>query len=265
MSALGDLPRLDLVIHADAGWERQATVEMRDWYTDWLRERDVEVAIIQTGDIRIQGAKEHIHIPFWTASGGPLRRQCTRYFKIAPIKRYLRQRLGYHPSLPPHPKSGSVEQWLGVTVDEWRRATPNWVQYIVHRWPLLELKLNRGDCAVWLQDHDLPVPVKSACIGCPYRSASEWLELREQSPEEWAEAVAFDRENRHNPLAARAGSTADELYIWRGLEALDKADLEAAAEREAFVRVGWNPDKRRGGCVLEGETWHDFPKEALSE
>jgi len=232
MSALGDLPKVDLVIHADTGWERQATIDMRDWYKAWLEDRGLQVVVLSTGNIRQLAAKEHVHIPFWTSDGGPLRRQCTRHFKMDPIKRYIRQALGYHPSKAPSPKPGSVETWLGITVDEWTRAKASRVKYITNRWPLLELKMDRVACRRWLEDHGLPVPPKSACVCCPYRRASEWLEMKEQAPEEWQAACDFDNTNRYNPLLERGGSTADEVYLWRESEPLDQADLVAAARRE---------------------------------
>jgi protein gp37 len=35
-------------------------------------------------------------------------------------------------------------------------------------------------------------------------------------------------------------------------------------EREQYEAAGWDAEQRRGGCTLQGETWHEFPKEALS-
>ena len=66
----------------------------------------------------------------------------------------------------------------------------------------------------------------------PYRRASEWRERRDDAPSEWREAVAFDESNRHNPLAARGNSTADELYVYKHAVPLITADLEADAKRE---------------------------------
>jgi hypothetical protein len=239
MSALGEIDCLDAILTADTGWERQVTYQMRDWYIEWLRGRGMRVEVIQTGNIHIQIV--HGHIPFWTADGGPLRRQCTRHFKIRPIRRRIRELLGYDPSKSPHPPPQSVETWLGITVDEYTRAKKSDVQYIVNRWPLLELRMHREDCANWLEDHGLPVPPKSACVCCPYRRASEWIEMRAADPEEFQAAVEFDEANRNNPLGERAGITADELYIWHtstgGPEPLAEADLEfeAAKERRRYA------------------------------
>lgn len=237
MSALGEIEPLDVILTSDLGWERRRTVEVRDWYVDWLRERGLYVEVIQAGDIRLQGADEHVHIPFWTSDGGPLLRQCTRHFKIRPIRRRVRELLGYPASIPPSPPAGSVEQWIGFSLDEWERIKVSGVQYMVNRFPLVERKMLREDCKNWLRDRGLPVPVKSSCVGCPYRSSSEWLEMREQDPGEFAEAVVFDEQNRCNPLAERGASTADELYIWKDARTqrpgpLVTADLELAAAVE---------------------------------
>lgn len=237
LSARGEIDKLDLILTADPGWERKATYDIRDWYATRWRKLGLEVVVLPTGDIRRDGAEEHVHIPFWTEGGGPLRRQCTRHYKIAPMKRYLRERLGYDPSKPPAPPARSIEQWIGITVDEWTRAKRSRVAYITHRWPLLEMKLARWDCRQWFEDHDLPIPPKSACVCCPYRRPSEWLEMREQDPDEWRAAVEFDESNRANPLAARgAASTADELYIYRYDQIpLADAPLESDAERERRI------------------------------
>jgi len=232
MSALGKIDPLDAIITADTGWERQVTYDSRDWYVTWLKEHGMHVEILHTGDIRTQAARAHIHLPFWTNSGGPLRRQCTRHIKVMPIKRRIRELIGYHASNPPNPPANVVQLWMGITIDEWTRAKRSRVQFITHRWPLLELKMDRSDCTTWLREHNLPVPPKSACVCCPYRRASEWLEMQHGAPNEWEAAVAFDHANRNNPLATRDGSAADELYLWQGCEPLDEADLEAAAARE---------------------------------
>jgi len=232
MSALGELDPLDLIVHADTGWERQVTYDIRDWYTDWLRNEGMLVRIVRAGDIRLDGIQAHVHVPFWTESGGPLNRQCTRHFKVRPVKHLIREAVGYHRSKPPAPPRGAVELWLGISIDERIRAKSSRVQFITHRFPLLEIPMTRDDCTDWLEMRGLPIPPKSACVCCPYRRASEWIDIRDNAPEEWKAAVAFDRANRNNPLLGRDGSTADRLYLWRESIPLDEADLESAAARE---------------------------------
>ena len=232
MSALGNLPKLDAVINADTGWERALTYEARDFYTEWLRERGMRVEIVTGGNVRDEGAIGHLHIPFWTSGGGPLQRQCTNHFKIVPVKHCIRKMLGFDPSKSPHPKPNSVEMWIGFSLDEWTRIKESRVKFITHVWPLVEKQMTRQHCKDYLVSHGLPVPPKSACIGCPYRQASEWLVMRDTAPDEFAEAVAFDESNRHNPLAVRGDNSADELYVYKGGVALADADLETDAARE---------------------------------
>lgn len=232
MSAFGDLPKLDVVVTADTGWEREKTYDVRDYYTTWLEKRGVPVHVVSAGNVFLQGAEEHIHIPFFTETGAPLRRQCTRKFKIVPIKHELRRLIGFHSSRPPHPRPGSIVQWLGISLDEYQRMKPSRVKYIVHKFPLVEERLTRNDCVEYLEARGLPVPIKSACVGCPYRRASEWLEMKETSPGEWADVIAFDELNRENPLAAREGSTVDKLYVYQKSVPLVSADLVGDARRE---------------------------------
>lgn len=231
MSVLGMIEPFDAIIHSDTQFERMHTEMARDWYADWFREHGVRVEIVTAGDIREKGAKVHIHIPFWTSNGGPLRRQCTRHFKVNPGKRKVRELMGFDRTKSPHPRPGSVEKSFGFTLEEFDRLKPSRVKFIVNRFPLFEHKMTRWDCVKLLQSHDLPVPGKSACVCCPYRPASEWLQMRNESPNEWKEAVKFDDLNRCNPLAG-SGSTADQIFIYKHGGALSDANLARDAERE---------------------------------
>ena len=82
-----------------------------------------------------------------------------------------------------------------------------------HCYPFLDLKLwpDRGatdagmlprrytakQCVEWLAKHfpgrEFP---RSACIGCPFRSNLEWADMKARRHDEWADAVAFDRDIR---------------------------------------------------------------------
>lgn len=230
MSALGHLEPLDAVITADTGWERELTYQARDFYAEWLARRQVLVETVQRGEIKQKAVDDHIHMPLWTSTGGPLKRECTRYFKVRPIRRRARELLGFDPSKPPHPPPGAIELWIGFSWDEWTRAAPSRVKFVKSRWPLLERRLTRNDCIDYLKANGLPVPVKSACIGCPFRSASEYLAMRRQCAREWDEVVAFDawvRDKKPRPTL-----TTDSLFVRRERKALPEIDLERAARRE---------------------------------
>jgi len=232
MSIEGDLPAVDVVLHADPGWERQWTMETVDEYSGRIRRAGGHVEVLHTGDIRSEGGTEHVHMPLWTATGGPLRRQCTGYYKVLPARRRLRQLLGFDASRAPAPAAGAVEQWLGFTWEEAGRARKSRVAYVVNRWPLLELRMTRTDCADYLQSHGYPAPKPSSCVGCPYRRPSSWLEMRHTCPGEFGQAIEFDRAIRCNPRLTRHGCSADELFLYRRGGALEDAALEVDAARE---------------------------------
>lgn len=233
MSALGKLERLDAIIHVDTGWEAPATVTIRNWYANWFYQHGIPVHIVSGQDIRQDGVGKYVHIPLWTSSGAPLRRQCSRVFKIDPQQRFVRKLLGFNASLPPHPPAAAVEQWIGFTIDETMRMKDSHVRFIVNRFPLIEQKMFRSDCVGFLEGLGLPIPPKSACICCPYRSASEWIEIRDTALDEWAAVCEFDAAHRF-ALGRRAGVETDEdaLYIYKHCVPLASADLDADAARE---------------------------------
>lgn len=87
---------------------------------------------------------------------------------------------------------GVVEQWLGITLDEIQRAKDSDVKYITHRFPLLEKKMNRGDCMTWLKQHGLPSPGKSACVFCPYQNRRRWEAMKRKGGSDWEIALQVD-------------------------------------------------------------------------
>jgi len=245
MSALGYLPKLDAVIASDLHWERAITYEMRDFYTKFLEAHGVPVYVIDGGDIQQLGAHEHVHMPFWTSNGGMLKRQCTNHFKIMPVRRFSRELLGYDPSKPPHPGPGAIEQWLGISWDEWTRMSKSDVQFVKNVYPLCDRQITRQDCELFLSEHGLPIPEKSACIGCPFRKASEYLRLWDS---EWREVVTFDEAIRKNPLAYH-GSTADEIFVYRTSSPLAGVDLEGEARKET-TKTFFQPPLCGGYCMV---------------
>jgi len=91
---------------------------------------------------------------------------------------------------------GVVEQWLGISQDEWHRAKDSDVQYIAHRYPLLDLGMTRRDCVTWLERNGLEVPPKSRCKFCPYLNRAGWQEMKRNEPEDWKVAVGVDLQIR---------------------------------------------------------------------
>jgi len=92
-----------------------------------------------------------------------------------------------------------VTMAIGFSVDEVERVAPSRRRYVTHEYPLLDLGWAREDALGYLADRGFESTPRSACVGCPYHSDREWIRLREQSPDEWLQAIAFDAEIRHAP------------------------------------------------------------------
>lgn len=237
LSASGDLPKLDAAIFADTGWEPRAVY-------DHLGVLEREVAgpagipihrvRASEGGIRADALDtEHrfASMPTFTrnpdGSKGMVRRQCTGEYKIAPIKRKVRELLGYpHPR--PVPRDVYAEQWVGISRDEVQRAKDSDVRYSRNRFPLLDLDLTRRDCLRILHQRGFASTPKSACIGCPFHGNRHWRDMRDNNPEEWADAVAFDEAIRSGNARANADGRPllGQMYLHSSLEPLGSAPID---------------------------------------
>src|SRR5512137_12910 len=99
---------------------------------------------------------------------------------------------------PGGPREPVVEQWYGISADEPQRMRQAAKQYITNFYPLIygPRRMKRSDCLAWMAERGFPTPPRSACIGCPFHSDTEWREMKRERPDEWANAVAFDEQIR---------------------------------------------------------------------
>jgi hypothetical protein len=81
--------------------------------------------------------------------------------------------------------------------------------------------MTRGDCIAWMNARGYRTPVKSACIGCPFRTPKDWRSLTDP---ERADAVDFDQRIR----TARPGVT---QYVHRDFIPLALADWQTEQDR----------------------------------
>lgn len=195
MSALGVLPKLDAAIHADTGHENPLTYLHAAKWTPWLEDHGITVittAPANNHPVRKDWGKGSVQIPAFTTSRdseatGQVKRQCTRNWKITPIRQALRELTG-RKRLPP----GSIEQWQGISFDELDRMRTSDVKYIENKYPLVEARITRADCITWLEQHGLDIPPKSACIFCPFQSREHWRTMKRQGGDTWETIVATD-------------------------------------------------------------------------
>lgn len=256
LAAEGRLPKLDAAIFANTGWEPRAVYEHLDRIEREVAEpAGIPIHRVSRGNIRNDALDPGAHfaqIPLYVrghdGGHGMLRRACTADYKVAPIKTEVRRLLGY--PLPQRvPKGVFVEQWIGISSDESSRAAgmSDDVQYMRSEFPLLFLRggtsgyalgWTRNDCVRYLTAHGFPETPKSACVGCPYTGNARWRLMRDERPDEWADAVAFDRQIRHGN--ARAIATGNplrgEAFLHRSRLPLDQAPIDRVTAHEWAAR-----------------------------
>lgn len=150
---------------------------------------------------------------------GLLTRACTKDFKVSVIQRAVRQIMAVA-------DVKKVIQWIGISLDETIRMKPSRVQYSEHRWPLIDKRMTRHDCLLWMQRNGYPKPPRSACVYCPHHSNAEWRRIRDEDPGGWAKAVEFDAKIRTGIHKVRA-----KCFVHRDCVPLPEVDLSTDDER----------------------------------
>jgi len=165
--------------------------------------------------------------PFFTdkqGESGMLWRQCTKDYKLNPLRRETRK-------LMEDAGAKHVVQWIGISWDEWHRAgRESGVKYITNRYPLMEKRLTREQCLMWMKEHKYPLPPKSACYFCPYTSDARWRDLKINHPEEFERAVRYDNALRSNH-DKEAANIQGSVYVHRSLKPLSEVDFSTPEDK----------------------------------
>jgi hypothetical protein len=186
------------------------------------------------------------HVRNTEGGHGLLRRQCTSEYKIEPIHALLRHLTGRKPR---QRKGELVEEWLGISRDEWQRVSTSRTPWITLVYPLIStLRWSRADCLSWLAQRGYPTPPKSSCLGCPYHNDQYWRALKDSGSSEWADVVAFDAAVRATPIKGITG----DVYLHRSLVPLVEADLRTGVERaQAHGQLTLDFDLAESGGVCD--------------
>lgn len=215
--------RIDAAIFADTGWEPSWVYEHLERLEQRAEAAGIPVYRVGEGSLR-QDALDN-KTASWQPlySVGPsgveqLKRQCTRNYKIRPIRRKVVELNGG--------TKRQVEQLVGISLDEWERMRDSDVQYIRNVYPLIDKRMTRADCVAWLERNGYPIPRKSSCVGCPLRTNREWREIRDD-PESWADAVSFDEGIRR----VRSRTRLQEVFVHRTAVPLLEVDLRSEQDR----------------------------------
>lgn len=190
-------------IYSDTGNEPRGVYNYLEWLRKFVdKEYHFTIDVVSAGNMYqdalayLEGTrKRYAGIPYYTLNPktgkkGVLRRQCTGEYKIRPVRRHIRKLL---------PKVKKISLWLGISYDEMQRMKQTNLQWITHRFPLIEKRIKRIDCIDNFKEHGFPVPIRSSCVVCPYHSDKYWLWIYENEKESFEAAVQLDEKIRNYP------------------------------------------------------------------
>lgn len=214
--ACHSLDETHAAIFADTGWEPASVYDHLNSLRDLGEVAGIPIYIVTAGKSIRDTTHNHTsgRMPYYIKTGardGMLRRQCTTVYKIQPIRRKIRE------LLEEAGKKVATLQ-LGISTDEIQRMRSSDVKYIVNSYPLIDAGFSRADCIAYLKQHGINAP-RSACIGCPYHSDAEWRRIRDESPDEFADAVKYESEIQQTI------NTIGMPYLHRQRVPLDQVDL----------------------------------------
>jgi hypothetical protein len=228
MAMHGLIEKPQYAIFANTGWESAETLEHIVTLGKII---DFPIIEVNNGDLLqdlLSGLTSNDNYftppPFFHINGSIGQRQCTGDYKIVPIKRMVRQLLGAGIRTRLYGKF--VDMQIGISSDECHRAKPSNVEFIKHQFPLLDLNLTRLDCERWLIKHGYKIPVKSACIGCPFHSNYEWKRIKSDCKKEFETVVEVDELLRSRIISPE--------YMHKSCKPIDKVIFKTLSRIDLF-------------------------------
>jgi hypothetical protein len=193
----GDIPVPELSVIADTG--REATSTWDYFYTvlkpafesigeriyiiphSFYPDEDKDESY-NTVDLMSGKDKKTIVIPMHTAQGGGiLPKYCSNEWKSRPVQRFIRKK-GIE----------NADLLIGFSIDELERTRTYYdSKPWQHIYPLIDLRMTRGDCMAVVEKMGWPEPPRSSCWMCPFRSSHEWRLLLDT--DDFDKAVQLER------------------------------------------------------------------------
>jgi hypothetical protein len=241
MSSSGAVERADYAIFSDPGAEHPKTYELLDRLMDWQKKNDGIPIFVKAKNLYkdlLDGTnstgQDFIPIPAFTESKNcmvrsQLIRQCTNEYKIRLIKNKIRELQGVTTNKHTKP----CELWLGISLDEIQRMKKSRMYNITYRYPLLEKELTRKDCKAFLNKFGFQDVIKSSCVFCPYKSNTQWKDLKTNYPKEWDKVIEIDEAIRNSGIGD------DKVFLHRSLTPMDRVYLQEDQEELFMCEEGY--------------------------
>lgn len=222
----------DYIIFSDTGWEPQYIYDQVKMINNYIKkEFNKEIIYTSGGNLKedlIRAAKTGSRVaslPYHTLgeengekAEGMANRQCTGDYKIEPVKRKVRELLGYKPR---QKVREVVHIWKGISTDEIQRVKPIQCTWRVAEHPLVDVvSVDRSYCIAYVERLGLGTMYGSSCIGCPFHDNHMWLEIKQRDPKGFEEACEIDELLRNNLKLRNA------VYLHKSRKPLREVDLQ---------------------------------------
>lgn len=251
-SCLWELLKLDHAIFADTGDEPSYVYEWMNKAKAIAANHGIPLHVVGRGHSlsdhmleRITAGRRLDKIPAFCNTGsspGPIRRDCTREYKIKCIERHVKVLLGLKPR-GHWPKDLQVETWIGISSDEAQRMKCSKAPWQRFWHPLIEQPWSgekrpawmadtwdRDRCEAWLIERGFTGILRSACTFCPFRSNKEWRSLKANDPAGFEHACKVDELLRSGPGGVIHGMRKP-VFLHRSLKPLRDEPFEEKAGR----------------------------------
>jgi hypothetical protein len=117
-------------------------------------------------------------------------------------------------------------------------ATDDWEKY-KYWYPLIEWGWFLEDCKSAYSRHGLPVPSKSACFYCPSSTKAEVIALSKNDPEQFAQAVAMERNAAPNLKTVKG---LGRHWSWEGLVQISELQMQLLPEAPQMACACFDSD-----------------------
>ncbi len=215
----------DAAVFADTQQEPQAVYQhFAEVIAPACAAADFPLHIVTAGDLGEDAVAARTRIPAFTGTG-MTPRQCSRDYKVRPIRGWLRSRVG---------PRGRAVSLLGISLDEVHRMRLSDVRWVQNEYPLVDLRWTRWDCQRYLAGLGISPP-KSACVFCPYHSDSQWRSL---GAEDFGVAARFEARLQAANSAGGRRALRGTPFLHRSLMPLRTVDLSTLEDHGQLALFG---------------------------
>lgn len=194
---LGELEGKPEIVFGDTGGELPETYAYIDQVRAILEPQGWKVTILEpSGEYgkyyrpSIQGKTLYEFLWSKRTVPGIKWRDCTRGYKIDPLKRYSQGRI----------------KLIGICADELKRIKEDAI------YPVRDY--TREECKDLIAQAGLPPAHKTGCWFCPFQPKRQWIELYDNHPDLWQKAVDLEWNSTHWKFSSNGISLEAQMEKW---------------------------------------------------